>query len=671
MEFNRLQIQNFRQFYDEQEIHFSTNVDQNVTVIHGANGSGKTTLLNAFTWLFYEDITLPKPDRIVSERALAETNPGNRVQVSVVLEFSHEGTTYEAKRIKEFRRQSELSGVEESSNIRLEYTDENGNLKTRSDPEDSLDQIMPERLQEIFFFDGETIDELSAIGGQEKIREAIRNIMGLSILERSERHLGTAVERYDKIAQKHGSEELASLLSEKQNINEDISTKEDSLEGYKDSKSVTESEISEIEDRLSELEGSRELQAERDDLQKELDDVKGDIKDINSDLAREISERGFLPFAMPAVEETGKMLQKKREKGEIPSDIKTHFVDDLLELQECICGRSLTPGTEPYTEVESWRERAGSTEIEETAMSIVGRLTELGGDQEKLYSEIKRHLERRAEKENKKQSIEERLSGIKSQLSDKEQENIGDLEERRTNLLGEVGEYKQRIKALNSEIENLEEERDQLQKEINEAKEENEKAELARRRAQTTGYVQDQIATLFDKYQDEVRQSVNDRVNKIFTDIIAKDYYARISEDYSLEILKDVGETSGISVAKSTGERQVASLSFIATLISLAKERYESDEDATYFKGGIYPMIMDSPFGSLDPTYQQRVSRVLPEMAHQVVVMVTQSQWSDEVASEMERVAGERYYLDYHDPSEDPAVDHEHTQLVRKTGGDY
>ena len=82
-------------------------------------------------------------------------------------------------------------------------------------------------------------------------------------------------------------------------------------------------------------------------------------------------------------------------------------------------------------------------------------------------------------------------------------------------------------------------------------------------------------------------------------------------------------------------------------------------------------MIMDSPFGSLDPTYQQRVSRVLPEMAHQVVVMVTQSQWSDEVASEMEQVAGERYYLDYHDPSEDPAVDHEHTQLVRKTGGDY
>jgi len=118
---------------------------------------------------------------------------------------------------------------------------------------------------------------------------------------------------------------------------------------------------------------------------------------------------------MPAVEETGKMLQKKREKGEIPSDIKTHFVDDLLELKECICGRPLKKGTNPYEEVKGWRERAGSTEIEETAMSIVGRLSELGGDQEKLYSEIERHLSRRAQKADKNRRFRSALT--KSALS--------------------------------------------------------------------------------------------------------------------------------------------------------------------------------------------------------------------------------------------------------------
>ena len=181
------------------------------------------------------------------------------------------------------------------------------------------------------------------------------------------------------------------------------------MKSHQQSKSETESEVSDIEDKLSQLEGSRELQVERDNLEQELTDIDSDLENINDDIAREISERGFLPFAMPAVEQTGKMLQTKRDKGEIPSDIKTHFVEDLLELGECICGRPLETDTEAYNEVKGWRERAGSTEIEETAMSIVGRLSELGNDQEKLYSEIKRHLSRRTQKANKKQEIQERL----------------------------------------------------------------------------------------------------------------------------------------------------------------------------------------------------------------------------------------------------------------------
>jgi len=73
------------------------------------------------------------------------------------------------------------------------------------------------------------------------------------------------------------------------------------------------------------------------------------------------------------------------------------------------------------------------------------------------------------------------------------------------------------------------------------------------KRAQTAAYLQSQISTLFQQYQDEVRQNVNERVNEIFQDIIAKNYYAKISDDYTLQILKDVGETSEIPVAQSSG----------------------------------------------------------------------------------------------------------------------
>jgi DNA sulfur modification protein DndD len=184
-------------------------------------------------------------------------------------------------------------------------------------------------------------------------------------------------------------------------------------------------------------------------------------------------------------------------------------------------------------------------------------------------------------------------------------------------------------------------------------------------------YLDDRIDDLFEGYQDEVRKSVNDRVNDIFQDIIAKDYYARIGEDYSLKILKDVESQESVPVAKSTGERQVASLSFIASLVSLARDRYESDVDGMYFTGGIYPMIMDSPFGYLDPEYQKRISAVLPEMAPQVVVLVTQSQWTTEVAGEMDEVSGEEFHLRYHDPAEEPATEYEYTEIVPADGGEY
>ena len=41
----KIVLTNFRQFYGDQTIHFSTNEDKNVTLIHAENGVGKTALL--------------------------------------------------------------------------------------------------------------------------------------------------------------------------------------------------------------------------------------------------------------------------------------------------------------------------------------------------------------------------------------------------------------------------------------------------------------------------------------------------------------------------------------------------------------------------------------------------------------------------------------------------
>ncbi|MFP3398730.1 AAA family ATPase, partial [Brevibacterium sp. SIMBA_078] len=57
MKLINLKFKNFRQFYGEQEISFSTDPNKNVTLIHAENGVGKTAFLNAIKWCLYKDTT--------------------------------------------------------------------------------------------------------------------------------------------------------------------------------------------------------------------------------------------------------------------------------------------------------------------------------------------------------------------------------------------------------------------------------------------------------------------------------------------------------------------------------------------------------------------------------------------------------------------------------------
>ena len=666
MYLDKLVVENFRQFYGSQSLTFSSDSEKNVTVLHGSNGSGKTTLLNAFIWLFYDTVTLPQPDHIASERAMAEAASGESVTVRVELKFEHNSRQYTAQRqrVLEKVEADDLNGKIIDEDLSVEYIDQDGNYKSPGNPSTTLKQIMPERLREIFFFDGETINELTAENSQERVQKAIRNIMGLEILERALRHLEHVEKDFEESMKKHSSNELSELIDQKQNLQQKEETISSELSEKRSSKQQAEEEFSDVDDRLRELEDSRDLQERRDSLRDDIEDVESDLDDIRATLSETISDYGHLPFAMSAIEETGEMLREKRDKGEIPSNIKTHFVDDLLSLEECICGRPLDHGSDAREEVAAWRERAGSSELEEKAMNIVGRLREFGEHQTELYDDLDELLERRSQKLDRKRELQEEVDEVSNLLSESGAENVEQLELRRKELDNQITEHTKDIGSLEDDIDSIETEIQQVQQDIDDAREENKKAKLERRRAQTVAYLHDQIESLFEQYQNSVRSQVNERVNDLFQNIIEKQYYAEVTEDYSLRILKDVGQQEGETVAKSTGERQVASLSFIATLVSLAKERYESEDETAYFTGGIYPMLMDSPFGYLDPTYQKRVSRMLPKMASQVVVLVTDSQWSDEVASEMASIAGEEYKLEYHDSSGTNITEFEYTEIV-------
>ncbi|MDN6161806.1 MAG: AAA family ATPase [Atopostipes sp.] len=63
MKIEKLEIENFRQFYGKQVIEFGQG-ENNVTIILGANGNGKTGIFRAIMFALYGDMSLEQENKI-------------------------------------------------------------------------------------------------------------------------------------------------------------------------------------------------------------------------------------------------------------------------------------------------------------------------------------------------------------------------------------------------------------------------------------------------------------------------------------------------------------------------------------------------------------------------------------------------------------------------------
>ena len=100
-------------------------------------------------------------------------------------------------------------------------------------------------------------------------------------------------------------------------------------------------------------------------------------------------------------------------------------------------------------------------------------------------------------------------------------------------------------------------------------------------------------------------------------------------------------------VAASTGENQVLSLSFIGAIIDRVRE-WSQRNTLIGLDSSTFPIVMDSPFGSLDETYRRQTARAIPQLANQLIILVTKTQWRGEVAETVRDRIGQEYVLTYY-----------------------
>lgn len=644
---------NFRQFYGKTpEIKLACG-RQNTTVIHGNNGAGKTALMNAFTWVLYEKFSaaFAAVDQLVNKRALAEAEIGKGVACWAEIIFEHDNKRYQVKRLCRAYKSENIVEHTKSELFMQVAGDEGRWMPPFQHPDDIIGRILPESLHQYFFFDGERIEQIVRHDKKAEIAEATKELLGVEVLNRSVRHLGEAKKSLETDLKQIGNAETKQLLKDKQKLEQEVdqlSTRQVEIEQELENQGELRKAVN---GNLLELSGARDLQKLRDELEMQQDLFKQQIVQATDALKRAISLRGYGVFLLDAAAEFKVIVGKLRDKGELLSGIQQPFLEELLAREQCICGAELTEGSESRQNVSNWMDKAGVGDVEETTIRISDRVDELDKQVSDFWSDIDSQQANVSRSRTELSRVENQLDGIHSKLRNFPDGDVSRLQKRLDEIEAKIGDLHRESGSNQQQIESLSVQVAGLDKQIDKQQMNEERQILAQRRIAATQDAIDRLTEVRSRLEKQFCSQLEKRVQDIFTQISFTPYIPKLSDKYELTLVENTSGKESL-VAASTGENQILSLSFIGGIIDGVRE-WSQKNTLMGPDSSTFPIVMDSPFGSLDEIYRKQIANKLPKLANQLVILVTKTQWRGEVAQEMESCTGREYVLVYNSPKPD------------------
>lgn len=641
MKFDRIILENFRQYFGRQRLEFAKDPERNVTVINGVNGAGKTSLFLAINWCLYgrsvnSTKIIDNVGELISKEAINRAQPGDKVEASVELHFLHEGQRYMARRTLAGMRQAAARvfiDANENGMFVLMRAHPNGQWEEIPNPNLTINSMLPANVRTYFLFDGEKIDEFARPESYKDVRNAIYLVLKLEILVRAKRHLALIADDYSTELRQISSGELAELLERKAKANEYHAQNEArKLELQREIESA-QRKISEIEAKLRESHNARELQARRDQLEQELRQRRAELVTL-IDRIRDLAASGYFVLAQPAVEQALQILNEKRARGEIPSNIRQQFVQDLIARKECICGRPINDGSPEHQRLLRLLQQSLPGSLEDDVLELHAKLLTFAEGVDRQRNELDLAMRQRSELTGAIDQLEAKLSDIRHQLERSPVEEVSQLERQRQEFSDDINRANLKIGEINEQLKRLSQEIDELEKRIRQAETKEQRATLLKTKLDLAWRSVHAIEEVYAQFANEMRRQIEAKTREIFKLLAWKsDHFTdvQLDENYHLEVIDRYGMPARPEL--SAGERQVLSLSFIAAMAQLSAEEA--------------PLVMDTPFGRLSSHHRNSITLNLPLLAKQLVLFVTDEELRDQARKNLEQRIGREYRLQF------------------------
>ena len=610
-----VETENIRQFSGKQKIAFSVDPKRNVTLVHGPNTSGKTTFLNAINWCFYGNFLsgFNDPDRLISENALGE--------YSVTVNLDHEQREYIVVR-KSMSRPSE-------STLTVLVKERDGRVVPHPQPQLLINRILPESLAPFFFFAGEMIkDGRSAFQSNRGTAEAIRAVLGFTIVE-------AAIEDLNFLLKKKNSElasltkgtDLGDMTADLIRREEQLALKQVQLTNAYDATSIFEARRLEIHSQLRGLESSSALQQRRDHAERKLATARSQLDSARRAWRELIASHGHSLFWRAIAEKSQRFISEAITRKRIPSPYDKTFVSDILKDGKCICGRSVDIGSNEFRCVSALINDATDEQTLRRAMSVRGTAEKIIG----LFENAPRNFGRAADvlhsaSENV-ESFEQELERIRDLIRRNENSNAATLEQELEDKERELVNFKANIKNIEWQLEQEKSQIVDLKKQID-------------RVAATTPQIDevkvvidvlDQLVTSLEEELESAQSEgiavIQSALNHVVENFTRQKYIAHVAKDFSVTLYRHAADGSKQKVVVlSSGERRLVDLCFVSALVKVCRQR-ESQTGGLLVPGATAPLIVDAPFGELDPEYRELAVTTMMDLSEQLVLLLSKTHW--------------------------------------------
>ena len=666
MKLNYLQLCNFRQFYGKSpQIEFASG-DRNTTVIYGNNGAGKTSILNAFTWVLYEKFTaaFASPELLVNQRAINEAGTEQAVECWVELQFERDRQLYQLKRKCYATKAEDRVYCSESKLFMLVAGDDGRWYPPLEPPDEIINRILPASLHQYFFFDGERIDGFFRQNHNCDIAEDTKELLGVKVLDRAIEHLKKAKRTLQEELQELGDARTKELLSQQIKLEREKDASEQRIAEILRQVAELEERKANLSQQLLEISGADEIQRHKLELLDRQKSLKQNIVRDKDSLKKLLSDDAYLVFLPAIADRFSDLLQRLRDRGQLSSGLKQEFIQQLLEQQRCLCGETLTPDSDAYHNVKSWLKKVEIKNVEESAIRLETQVSKIESQSESFWQRLDlqqaeiqhRYLElNRIEAEIAKAN--KQLNSYPNRNTQQLQQSIEAVEERLKKLILEQGEQNQQQSDRTQQLERLNQQVAKHQ--LTETKQ-----QLARRRIATAAEAIARLNEVRTRLEHQFRLALEQKVREIFSFISFTPYLPKLGSNYQLTLVEN---SSGVElpVAASTGENQILSLSFIGGIIDRVRQ-WSHRHTLVGYDSSTFPVVMDSPFGSLDRIYRRQVAKAIPQLANQLIILVTKTQWQGEVETETSPLIGREYVLTYYSSKTDCESD-----WIELQGGTY